>query len=358
VKIEKESHLSEQAGNDQIALIHFGRKGAGLQLCKWICEFYKSSGGLALVSLSSYAKISESDKLLMGEVSYFKTFKSLGALILTPLRPFTVAKKLKNQVSEKEIQIVIFPMPHVWDLIIIHELRKLNLKIIFMIHDNQAHLGEIFPPSWYVKCLIAMSDEVIFFSSNVKDSLKAQSKRTYVCALPALVSDKVYGGFVKKNVGILFLGRIRKYKGISTLIDAYNLLPEPRLNLTIAGEGNLPVHDYSRVTVINRWLSDEEMIELLQGCEILVLPYVEATQSGLVPIAMNLNVKIVFSEVGGLSEQLSTYHRKVGFSGASPTRLSIAIQNAVDNKFDAVGFDQLPSLSSVLANLKSVKENL
>ncbi len=59
------------------------------------------------------------------------------------------------------------------------------------------------------------------------------------------------------------------------------------------------------VTVENRWVPDEEVAALIAWADAVVLPYVEASQSGVAPGAIAAGRIVVATRVGGLTEQLS-----------------------------------------------------
>lgn len=108
---------------------------------------------------------------------------------------------------------------------------------------------------------------------------------------------------------LLFFGRIDLYKGIDTLIDAYDAYQRAggSLHLVIAGNG--PVEDdmLSKsaelgVLWLRRYIPDEEMLWLFRHAAALVLPYREATQSGIIPIAYAQGVPVITSDVPGLTQ--------------------------------------------------------
>ena len=220
-----------------------------------------------------------------------------------------------------------------------------------MIHDDKAHKGEIFPPRWFVRQIIKRSDGLVFFSETVKSRLKTSDVEIFVCSLPVLIKDGEQKPSNLVKDGLLFLGRIKDYKGIPILLEAYKLMPEPRMNLTIAGEGNVTFDINTEVTFINRWLTNREVIDLLNKSKVLILPYTEATQSGVIPIAIDLRVGIVYSDVGGLSEQLSSYDRKVRVRPSSVSALRLGIQRAINGAFDPHNPEKHRQLGPVLIHL-------
>src|SRR5262249_32560421 len=56
--------------------------------------------------------------------------------------------------------------------------------------------------------------------------------------------------------------------------------------------------------VINRWLSEAEMLSLLQCYHTVVLSHIEASQSGVAAAAFGAGLPVVATPMGGLSEQI------------------------------------------------------
>jgi glycosyltransferase involved in cell wall biosynthesis len=114
-----------------------------------------------------------------------------------------------------------------------------------------------------------------------------------------------------KRDRLLFFGRIEAYKGLDVLVEAFAAAKakRPQLALTIAGEG--PVSPTLKaqmaaleIRLINTWLSDEMIAELLTGHGQMILPYRSATQSGVVATALAYGLPCIGTTVGGLQEQI------------------------------------------------------
>lgn len=107
---------------------------------------------------------------------------------------------------------------------------------------------------------------------------------------------------------ILFFGNIDKYKGLDVLLRAYSSVELACLNLVIAGKGvfsdeeKMLLSEMGKVTVINRYISDAEMVYLFTHAKVLVLPYREATQSGVIPIAYKFAKPVITSDEKGLTQ--------------------------------------------------------
>ena len=118
---------------------------------------------------------------------------------------------------------------------------------------------------------------------------------------------------------VLFFGRIWKYKGLDFLIRAEPLITQqvPDVKFVIAGKGddfaryrNAMTHP-ERFEVHNEFVSYDKQAELFRRASVIVLPYIEATQSGVIPLAYTYGKPVVASAVGGLPSQVED--GKTGF---------------------------------------------
>lgn len=110
---------------------------------------------------------------------------------------------------------------------------------------------------------------------------------------------------------VLFFGRIREYKGLKYLIEAEPLIAKevPGVKVVIAGAGenfkkyedmmgarsqNFIVHNYR--------IPYQEGAQILQESSVVALPYVEASQSGVVLTAYGFKKPVVVTNVGSIPE--------------------------------------------------------
>ena len=129
-------------------------------------------------------------------------------------------------------------------------------------------------------------------------------------------------GLENKNV-ILFFGYIRHYKGLMNIIEALPLIRQHVSNahLLVVGEFYDDPKPYldamkqlgleSHITIRNEYVANEAVHLYFTAANLAVLPYNEATQSGILSIAYGFAKPVVITDVGGLAELVE--NGKTGF---------------------------------------------
>jgi len=112
---------------------------------------------------------------------------------------------------------------------------------------------------------------------------------------------------------LLFFGFVRRYKGLDVLIEAMPRVRAARdVTLVVAGEFYEPIAPLvarieelrlgESVRVLDRYVPDEEVGDLVAAADAVVLPYRSATQSGVVLVAYAGGCPVISTAVGGLPE--------------------------------------------------------
>ncbi len=120
----------------------------------------------------------------------------------------------------------------------------------------------------------------------------------------------------------LFFGYIRRYKGLHVLLDAMpKILQQLRLRLLVVGEFYGDEEAYRQqmirngieqsVTLVSIYVPSVEVGKYFCAADVVVLPYLTATQSGIVQIAYQFERPVIATDVGGLSEVV--LHEKTGY---------------------------------------------
>jgi glycosyltransferase involved in cell wall biosynthesis len=175
----------------------------------------------------------------------------------------------------------------------------------------------------FTRYLLRFSDRFIVQSKIVlKDLLSLKPKAVY-----KLVPHPIYSGFgdamgkdaARAQLGIterrvlLFFGYIRRYKGLHILLEAFAAMPqEVPTRLLVVGEFYGGEEEYrakidelglqDRITLVGRYVPNEEIPVFFSAADAVVLPYLSATQSGISQIAFHFATPLIITDVGGLSE--------------------------------------------------------
>ncbi len=112
---------------------------------------------------------------------------------------------------------------------------------------------------------------------------------------------------------VLFFGSLNKYKGVEYLVMAEPLIRNAIPGVTIHIEGHTDQKAYyqglikpeSKIRLILGRADDRRVFELFRWADVIVLPYIEASQSGVLQLAMAFCIPPVVTQVGGLPEVVS-----------------------------------------------------
>lgn len=201
--------------------------------------------------------------------------------------------------------------------------------LVTTIHDVFRHPGDrqnVFGSEYTRQIVFHRSQQLIVHADLLKNALLQQLSisEQRVSVLPHGELGSLYqklgvsNDVAREPYTLLFLGRIWPYKGLKYLLEAMPLVAEhiPEVKLIIAGRGeNLQQYfpngcNEKRYEILNRYIQDKEIVDLFQRSTALVLPYIEASQSGVAAIAYGMGTPVIASDIGGLSEMIK--HEKDG----------------------------------------------
>lgn len=275
------------------------------------------------------------------------TYRNVPTALTAMVRLPFIQRRFFRYLDDNQIQVVYCPSLHIWSPFFLRGIRRRNLRFILTIHDAVAHPGEGQPwKNWWIESAIRTAHTHITLSDHVKNKMMAryglESDQIHVIPLGAF--DYSEGKAQPRNLPsnrpcrLLFFGRILEYKGIGLLLEAFKLLKQryPELKLTIAGGGDFsPYQDAADkldgIDLRIGWVEESDIARLFQQSDILVCPYIEASQSGSVAVALGFGMPVVATSVGGLSEQV--IEGQTGFlaKGTTPKSIAAALDKLISN---------------------------
>ena len=255
-------------------------------------------------------------KVLFIETGNTKTF------FISTIKFLAVGKKqVEEFISGKCISVSMQTLTHPWMYFINKWVNPKHNMVV--VHDPEPHSGEKKVNTFISRFMYRYTPEVIVMTKKfipvVEKIYKKKKENIYYMYhgiydnYHNMVSVPEMSGFKFRKYNLVFFGRIEEYKGIDVLIKAYSKICQSYkdITLTIAGNGDIrpyvnQIKDLPEINIINRYIRDEEIGTLFSiENEIIVLPYKDATQSGVIPVAVDFNVPVVATNTGGLVEQLN-----------------------------------------------------
>ena len=220
------------------------------------------------------------------------------------------------------------------------------IPLVTTVHDVDAHPGDDDTrvlPEWAPSLVVRQSGDIVVHGEGLRRrAIGRYAKppdRVHVLShppnlrYPALARRE---GLVRRRGNtftVLMFGRIMAYKGLAQLILAEAALAEriPNLRVVIAGRSGDPwefrdlMGDPERYDIRNRFIEDREVAQLFLDADVVALPYVEASQSGVLNIAAAFGRPVVATDVGEFRATVETCRLGLVVPPADPARLAEAI---------------------------------
>jgi len=342
----------------KVLLIYLGRKGGGsiysLEMAKALS---KKCDLVAMISHQSQSLEAwrKSGVSLIEIDTYNNTLNAVLSTINLG-KYFSLWKQIKNVNPD----VVYYSMLHLWSPII--NLITPSIPKVTTIHDPIMHKGEKNIILELIQNLAIKQSAIIIILSKVFIPVieKYGISKERISVIPhGEFSYYMYNNvsnILRENNTILFFGRIREYKGLNVLIEAFPLIKKqvPDVKLLIVGQGDITPYqskllNLQDVELVNYWISDEEVAKFFSRSSVVVLPYTDATQSGIIPIAYIFKVPVISTKVGGIPEQVEDRKTGILVNAGDPVELADACVEVLTNS-------ALASLLAESGYQKAIKE--
>ncbi len=296
----------------------WGRFGAGPRVALEFADGLRAAGADSVVlSLAETAEIlsdpSAPPRCELTARTYDGPVGFAWRLVTAPL----LRRSLVASLAAWRPDVAVCAMPALLDSVMTGALRHLGIPFAVVVHDADLHPGDGLPMQMRMQrrlmneasCLITLSNHV---EDRVREQLGPDPRQTLLRArLPPFrfgpVAPRARSG--DGPLRLLSFGRLLPYKGLDLLADSLRLLGA-RDDLVVRVVGQGPEHAaleelraLPNVSVERRWVPETEIASLLAWSDALVLPYREASQSGVAAAAISSRRRVVATRVGGLTEQ-------------------------------------------------------
>jgi glycosyltransferase involved in cell wall biosynthesis len=205
-------------------------------------------------------------------------------------------------------------------------------------------------PAWASRLIARQSNDLVVHGDGLKRVALARyaksAEHVHVLSHPVIRRYADLAGREKMmrrpddgTVRVLLFGRIFAYKGLEHLVRAEAALTEalPNLRIVIAGRGDDPwafrplMGDPGRYDIRHRYIDDAEVAQLFLDADIVALPYIEASQSGVLNLAAAFGKPVIVTDVGELRATVEPNNLGLVVPPGSPDQLARAIRLLAEN---------------------------
>lgn len=335
-----------------------------------------SIGGMnEYASIFKYGYGNQSKKIVIFENGYWiNALKTL----------FGLNRKRINYFIKQSNQFDILHITDnaIFDFLIIKKLlKKTNCLIIYTMHDPIAHKEKTIIKR-LIRRITQFKNNLLIKKSSKRLIIHVHSKKLipnqfinfqYIIdfAHPlSIVNNTVDDIFNIKSepfITISFVGRVEYYKGINGFLKSIEEIDDRlkiKLNIIIAGRGKenliIPETKYITIRRINKFLSNDEFDSIIKFSDAIVLPYIEATASGIITRAIPLNTPVICSKKGSMPDYIENGVNGLVIKDEESLTQTILnfIERKKNNDFNAINNHHHPFSPNIICSeiIKKVRE--
>jgi len=194
--------------------------------------------------------------------------------------------------------------------------------LLLTVHDVALHPGaderEPRRRAWVRRALREAADAVIVHGERLREQYLAEPGPICrnVHSIPhgcyTVLRHWLRPGVAEIPRSVLFFGRLHAYKGLDVLLQAMDRVARdvPDVRLIVAGDGEEMTRRHAtlaadpRCIVERGYLGNDTVARVFQQAGIVVLPYIEGSQSGVVRIAYVFGKPVIVTRVGSIPESV------------------------------------------------------
>jgi glycosyltransferase involved in cell wall biosynthesis len=234
---------------------------------------------------------------------------------------FSALRDLRSVICDLHPDVVHFTGPHLWNVSLVQALVAQSIPVVHTLHDLDPHRGVRYGSliRLWNRLIVRTADHILVHGQVYRQRLLnwgvSPQRITWTPLLFLflgknwLTSSSGLIDSIEYQPWALFFGRIERYKGLEHLITACAMMDEtqartPQVVLAGAGDlssfwaGSLP----RRLELRNHFIDDAEAMDLFRRCGLVVLPYIDATQSAQIAAAYYFRKPVVVTRSGALPE--------------------------------------------------------
>jgi glycosyltransferase involved in cell wall biosynthesis len=296
-----------------LGILYIGKQGG---ICHYTYELVRVISKIARVTCYLSANNVLLDKWydLPCQIKIFDTYNGFSSLLWSMVyqqQPLSVAKEIQKDKPDILLDTGSGP----WAEIIKKAIFSKPL-LIDVIHDVEIH-----PDKWLP--LLRAYQFFYPINANAFIGISDYSCKQMLLKFPNASIIKSAHGIIHSSSSvdldriannrnkILFFGRVEKYKGVELLVESFRIAKQicPDISLSIVGKGLIDAKLKKQILaldiqLINRWVSERELSEIVDSHGVIIMPYLSATQSGVAAVSLGNGLPAIATNVGALPEQI------------------------------------------------------
>jgi glycosyltransferase involved in cell wall biosynthesis len=327
----------------RIAVVHLGRTGAGPVFALELARAIDALGHDASLVYSQHAEIAPACEALESPTLAVSTFATAKGAVTGLARLPSISRQIRAFFDSHQVDGVVVAMEQLWQGLLPGG-SGAGRPVLLVVHDAKPHPGEA-----NVATLLTRARErrlaagALCLSDHVSDRLVAEgifpSDRVWTTVHPAFrVSESVLPRELptERPLTVGFFGRMSPYKGLPLGAKAVDELRARghRVCFHIAGS-DVPSDalnlDHPDTVVESRWIPEAEIETVIGAFDVMLLPYVEASQSGVLAYAAAMGIPSVITPVGGLTAQAEAHGGAVVAREVSVGAVADALESLIED---------------------------
>lgn len=282
------------------------------------CKYIPKNRGVEKIPSDNWSMLStkffRSQNISFYSISTFRPFEKNKVLnkIIGVVRTIQI-KRVCEYINKQNYELVNFIGRYQVSDIVRYG-KYIKTKYVVSLHEVCNHLNPDFNhPNNILRFLFKRHIPIILFSDKSLEDIKcykgAEKGIFYRKNFGKFDSFVIYKG--RKDLElpqkyVLFIGRLTPYKGLRLFYEATKELADEGYKFVVAGNGRDEALDdilkSPNFIVINRYLTDEDFVELIERCSFVVCPYTSISQSGIPQTVFVFNKPIIASDLDGFRE--------------------------------------------------------
>ena len=353
----------------RVLVWQWGRFGTGARYALELARALSEHCGFGtLLSLAEDAELMQNPVCRQAVDLPLHTYANAQEFIRRSLFIRSVLRPIFDRLRAAPPDAAIVTMISYWDVALAHHLRRMGVPVVVMVHDAEVHPGDRFHLAVHLqRRLIRISDGVVTLTDYV--ARLARRRLSFAGKVHATIPH-VALDFADLNLPppeppkpapdrplrLLLAGRLKRYKGLELLAGALQQLDGVPIALRVAGAAQhrnelAALAAFPGVELDLGWKDERTLISHIDWADACILPYVEASQSGVAPLAFGRGRTVIATPVGGLPEQIRDGETGLIAEAISTTALAGSIRRlAVDrNLVTRLGENALHHATSELS---------